>query len=372
MKKTIFALTLSLSLIGSLVACSLNYSKVQAVEIKPFTDVKSSFWAYTEIQELKNKGIAEPLVNNDFAPNKYITRSKAARMIVKSLGIDKKSYKNVSFKDVPKSHKDYKYIAIAVQEGFFNGINSVTFEPNGKLTRAQMAKVLTLSLDLRTREKFNFADVSKNHWAYEYINALYQNKITSAPNGKYSPNDSVTRAHQAVFLYRTMQIPQLPEFMKDTTVFDENIQIHIPTLNHPIMKKILVDGQSVVKKNGMKFIDAVTGVEAQSQGYKNPKDPNFRQVRLSEWNDDKSFFLTFDFRDDRAVDVATSWFQLLLPKIDLTESIKTKALEAKNNEHKGIRWQGNAEIIRLGDYRIKYGVNNLFRFFNMEVEYVGK
>jgi hypothetical protein len=372
MKSKILALGLSISLIGTIVTCTPIENKVQAVEIKPFTDVKSSFWAYTEIQELKNKGIAEPLVNNDFAPNKNITRSKAARMIVKSLGIDKKSYKNVSFKDVPKSHKDYKYIAIAVQEGFFSGINSVTFEPNGKLTRAQMAKILTLSLKLRTREEFNFTDVSKNHWAYEYINALYQNKITSAPNGKYSPNDSVTRAHQAVFLYRTMQVPQLPEFMKDTTVFDENINFHPIALENPLLTKVLKEGQTVVKKHNMKFVEANSFLEVKTDNYKNPKDPNFRQVTLSRWDDDRSFFLRFDFRDEKAIDVGSTWFDLLIPEANLVESIKWKALDARKNEYRGIRYEGTMEIIRLGDYRIKYGVNNLFRFFNMEVEYIGK
>jgi hypothetical protein len=370
MKKQLLALLLIISSLGN---TAFQVSAAAPTANSDFSDVISSFWAYTEIQELKNKGIAEALVKNDFAPGKEITRSKAARMIVKSLGIDKKSYKNVSFKDLPKSHEDYKYIAVAVQEGIFSGVNSTTFDPNGKLTRAQMAKILVLAFELRTREKAHFADVSQKHWAYDFINAMAQNNVTSAPKGKYSPNDAVTRAHQAVFLYRSMQVPKLPAFMKDATVFDKNIAVHPYILNHPLMMKVLSQGQGVVKKNGMKFIDANYGVEAQSEGYKNPKDKNFRQISLTpRGNDNKSFFLTFDFRDERAVDVATRWFELLIPEIDLTESIKTKALEAKNNEYRGIRWPGNGEIIQLGDYKIQYGVSPSFYFFNMAIEYTGK
>jgi hypothetical protein len=375
MKKSTFKIAMSLGILLSqpIIMGPVKTSHVSAATQDSFSDVKSSFWAYTEIQELKNKGIAEALVNNQFAPNKEITRAKAARMIVKSLGIEQNSLKNVSFKDVPRTHKDYKYIALAVNKGIFNGVNSTTFNPEGKLTRAQMAKILTLSFDLRTRQQAQFKDVKANHWAYEYVNILYWNQISTVPDMKFSPNQPVTRAHQAVFLYRSMKKPALPEYMKDTTLFDENIQVAGYTLGNPLMKKILVDGQDVVRKNGMKFIDAVGGVEAQSDGYKNPIDSNYRQVRISErGTDQKSFYLRFDFRDARAVDVASTWFDILLPQTNLKDSIRDKALEGKNNEYRGIMFEGNAEIIRVGDYKIKYGVTPILDFFNMEVEYIGK
>jgi hypothetical protein len=345
-----------------------------------FKDVKPSYWAYNEIKELKSRGIAEALVNNEFAPNKEITRAQAARMIVKMAGSELHSYKDVSFKDVPKSHPDYKYIALTVDRGIFSGKSSTTFDPDGKLTRAQMAKILSIAFNLKGTGKQSFPDVKKNHWANEYINILFSNKITSGTKGNFLPNDYITRGQQAVFLYRVMNIPgknvlqdPFPEFMKDTTLFDPNMGFRTYTLAHPLLKKVLLKGQEVVRKNKMKIVDADWSVEARSEGYKNPKDKNFRQVNLTpRGNDEKSFFLRFDFRDEKGVDVASKWFELLLPEIVLTESIKKKALEAKNNEYRGIRWEGNSEIIKIEDYEIKYGVTPSLDFFNIEVKHTGK
>jgi hypothetical protein len=118
----------------------------------------------------------------------------------------------------------------------------------------------------------------------------------------YLPNASVTRVHQAVFLYRSMQLPKgtnqdlMPDFMKDTTVFSPEIKFHPIVLDNPFLVKLLEEGQAVVRKNNMLIIEANNGLEAKSEGYKNPKDDNFRQVRLEQYgNDIKSFILRFDF-----------------------------------------------------------------------------
>jgi hypothetical protein len=377
MKKAIFAISLSLSLIGSLVACSQNSSKVQAVSIEPFSDVKTSFWAYKEIEDLRKKGVAEALSSKQFAPNQEITRSKAARMMVKALGAENDKYKEVSFSDVTKNNPDYKYIAIAVNRGIFSGKTDGTFEPNGSLTRAQMAKVLAIAFNIKVKGKHNLKDVNKNHWADQYVDALYSNKVTTGSNGKFLPNDPVLRAQQAVFLYRSMQLKKevssLPDFMKDTTVFSPNLAYESRVLEHPVLSKILKEGLPVVRKNKLLIIEAAIAVEARSDDYVNPKDKNFRQVTISQNStNSKSFYLRFDFRDERAVDIAANWFDIIIPEANLTESIRWKAKDAKANEKHGVMYDGTMEIIKIGDYDIKYGVNNSFRFFNIEVDYQGK
>jgi hypothetical protein len=380
MKKQVLAVGLSISLLSSLLAYNHSESKVLAKEITPFSDVNSKFWAYKEIDTLKKLGVAEPISGNQFAPNKEITRSKAARMMVKALGAENDTYKEISFSDASKQHPDYKYIAIAVNKGIFSGKPDGTFDPNGNLTRAQMAKTLTLAFNIKAKGKHPLKDVNNSHWANSFVDALYSNNITTGTKGMYLPNDSVTRVHQAVFLYRSMKAKgeiivegQLPEFMKDITVFSPNLVFESRVLKHPILFKILKEGQAVVKKNDSLIIEANGGVEAKSEGYVNPKDKNFRQVRISEDStNQKSFFLRFDFRDERAVDIAATWFDLIIPEANLNESIRWKAKDAKANEKFGIMYDGTMEIIKVGEYEIKYGVNNSFRFFNIEVEYKGK
>jgi hypothetical protein len=383
MKKQVIAFGLVASLLISLIACSPNQSRVQALEVKPFSDVKSNFWAYKEIEDLRNKGIAEPLSGDKFAPNTEITRSKAARMMVKALGAENESFKDISFADATKQHPDYKFIAIAVNKGIFSGKPDGTFDPNGNLTRAQMAKILAIAFEIKVKGQHNLKDVSNNHWADQYVDALYSNNITTGTNGMYLPNASVTRVHQAVFLYRSMQLPKevvtnpeqdlMPDFMKDTTVFSPDIKFNPFVLKNPLLVKILEEGQAVVRKNNMLIIEANNGVEAKSEGYKNPKDDNFRQVRLEQHgNDTRTFTLRFDFRDERAIDVATNWLNILLPEANLAESINAKALEADGYEKRGEYFMGNNQRIKVGDYEIKYGCNTFLEFFNLEATYVGK
>lgn len=74
------------------------------------------------------------------------------------------------------------------------------------MTRAQMAKVLVLAFDLTADEKEAFNDVPPTHWAYDYIAILMTNGITIGDQGNFRPNDPVTRAEFATFLYRALKL----------------------------------------------------------------------------------------------------------------------------------------------------------------------
>ena len=50
------------------------------------------------------------------------------------------------------------------------------FDPNGEMTRAQLAKVLVEAFNLKGSTAASFKDVPKDHWAHEYINILYHNE----------------------------------------------------------------------------------------------------------------------------------------------------------------------------------------------------
>jgi len=83
------------------------------------------------------------------------------------------------------------------------------FHPEKPLTRAQMAKLLTVSLgreadaELLQRYPSRFADVPDFHWAKGYVEALAETGITTGYSANsFAPEDPVTRAQMAVFLIR--------------------------------------------------------------------------------------------------------------------------------------------------------------------------
>ena len=89
-----------------------------------------------------------------FYPNKTVTRQEAAIISVRMLeqagySLPIANTSEVPFKDfnhVAANARDY--VAIAYQLGIFGGKSNGKFDPNEQLTRSQMAKVLYTTLQL--------------------------------------------------------------------------------------------------------------------------------------------------------------------------------------------------------------------------------
>lgn len=131
----------------------------------------------------------------------YPTRVEIAVTLAEELGLT--ANKEVSiFKDISNNHPEISSIAAVAEAGIFTGSNG-SFMPDGKLSRAQLAKVLVESFNLEGRSPVSFDDVSNNHWAKEYIEILYHNKITTGyENGKFGVDDYVTEGQFKKFIDR--------------------------------------------------------------------------------------------------------------------------------------------------------------------------
>lgn len=134
-------------------------------------------------------------------PTPGATRVEIAVKIANQLELTATS--NVSpFKDVTNDHPEFSSIAAVQEAGIFTG-NNGAFMPDGTLTRAQLAKVLVEAFGLEGRTPVTFKDVDNGHWATEYIEILYHNKVTTGyENGNFGPNDPVTPGQVDKFIDR--------------------------------------------------------------------------------------------------------------------------------------------------------------------------
>ena len=72
-----------------------------------------------------------------------------------------------------------------------------------------MAKVLDIAFDLYMTQQAAFYDVYVAHWGYTKANALKASGVASGyPGGEFMPNESVTRAHYAQFLYAAIKVKE--------------------------------------------------------------------------------------------------------------------------------------------------------------------
>lgn len=167
-----------------------------------FSDVQQDHWAWKMIQQMAKQGIITGYQDGTFKPNAPIQRQHVALMLTRALELKKKKEVD-AFNDIPTTHLYFEVISQVQQAGLFDGIDG-KFQPKANMTRAQMAKVLVLALDMTSTEKKIFKDVPITHWAYDYIAILAANGIATGYQGNFRANDFVTRAEFTTFLYRVL------------------------------------------------------------------------------------------------------------------------------------------------------------------------
>jgi len=157
-----------------------------------------------------------------FMPNASVTRAQMAMMLARFLTNGNiPSTTDISFKDTA-NHPSKDAIEFVKQVGLFKGATETTFNPNGTITRAEMANVVahwTESLCAQYPSKAichvsgnrqSFTDVLSNHWA---ANAIEQVSTWGIMTGNsettFNPNGSLTRAQAVKVLNQLFERPAL-------------------------------------------------------------------------------------------------------------------------------------------------------------------
>lgn len=129
------------------------------------------------------------------------TRADVAVALADKLNLPTTSTESV-FKDVSSQHPQIGAIAAVAAAGIFTGSNG-SFNPDGQLTRAQLAKVLVEAFGLEGASGATFTDVPANHWAKSYIEILAHNEVTTGyVDGRFGVDDHVTLTQLNTFIDR--------------------------------------------------------------------------------------------------------------------------------------------------------------------------
>ncbi|MEK5230258.1 S-layer homology domain-containing protein [Lysinibacillus sp. FSL K6-0232] len=142
-----------------------------------------------------------------FGPEKNVTRAQVALMLARILGYTEEQVSQAPFKDVAQTHPAAGAIAFVKAQGLMNGDNQGNFHAGAKMTRAEMATVVANFKELAVEEDvaLTFKD-TKGHWAQWIIEAnRTAGIINGLPNGKFAPNDALTRAQAVVMINRMFE-----------------------------------------------------------------------------------------------------------------------------------------------------------------------
>jgi|GEM_PF-1967627 len=179
---------------------------------KTFYDVENSRNSHTEaIQYLNNLNVYDYKSGNQFNFSKPVSRAEASKILQtilssdSALAIPKERSYNGKFKDVTNSTPFAQEIIWAYESGIFDGDEYGNFNPDQPVKRSHLSKILVESLKLNGGTTISFKDVSKSSWYYDYVNILASYGITTGnENNQFLPNNNVTSAQMATFLYRAL------------------------------------------------------------------------------------------------------------------------------------------------------------------------
>lgn len=173
---------------------------------EPFTDVPGDKWYHDYVIEMFKKGVIQGMTQTTFEPEGKLTRAQIAVLLYRMAG-EPEVEDLKSFDDVKEDIWYAKAVAWAKKEGLVKGMTEKTFEPDGTLTRAQLVTILYRKAGSpKVEDKASFDDVKADAW---YADAVAWAKAAKIVNGMtektFEPDGVCTRAQAAKIL--SIEVP---------------------------------------------------------------------------------------------------------------------------------------------------------------------
>lgn len=176
-------------------------------EVKnPFTDVKEGDAFYEDILWAADKNIVDGIKADDgtmtFQANGKLTRAQVVQMLWNANG-KPEAKAAADFSDVAADAWYAKAVAWAVEAGVINGIGDGTFAPDAECTRAQFVKMLWVINGSPKADAADFSDVAADAWYAQAVAWAAAQEVTLGDGaGHFLPGDSCTRGQAVAFLHR--------------------------------------------------------------------------------------------------------------------------------------------------------------------------
>ena len=172
------------------------------------TDVPQNVWYHTAVDFMVMHELMLGVSEGRFAPESAMTRAQLVTVLYRIAG-EPETDGTHGFTDVANGTWYSDAIAWAAQNGVVNGIGNNKFDPDGYVTREQIATILFryMKSEPVAEDKLGaFPDADKvSSYAVEALNWAVAEGLINGSDGKLLPNDTATRAQVAVILMRLLQ-----------------------------------------------------------------------------------------------------------------------------------------------------------------------
>ncbi len=134
--------------------------------------------------------------------------------------------KELPFKDC-ENHWAKDFIEALYNADIVNGTDDDRFEPDSPITRAQCAKILAMvcGLDTKQAKDSSFTDIDGNEWYAPYVNAVFKADIVSGyEDNTFKPDKNITRQELAKMLCLAAEVLGIvPDTKNEITYSDADL-----------------------------------------------------------------------------------------------------------------------------------------------------
>ena len=182
-----------------------------AASANAFKDVKQGAWYTKSVNYVVEKGLMAGVSTTLFGTTTKLTRAMTVTIIAKLVNADTSAYASSVFDDVPAGKWFTKAVGWAKANNIVDGTSATTFNPNGNVTREQLALMLyklSLKYDItnsysQEKELSDFSDEAEvSTWARNAVKwALNTGIISGNTATTLNPKGYATRAEAATIFY---------------------------------------------------------------------------------------------------------------------------------------------------------------------------
>ncbi len=183
-----------------------KFAVIEKPERVEFDDVDKDFsWAVDAIEVLAGKGIIKG-TGQGFEPRRSITRAEFVSLIVGALDLSTDEGDKRVFSDVQSTDWFSQAVKTASNNDIVSGDGNGKFRPNDEITRNEIASIF-YKLD-QTKEQINNDVTLKDYdkipnWALDGVKYVYNEGLMKGYDDKeFKGNRSLSRAEAAVVIYR--------------------------------------------------------------------------------------------------------------------------------------------------------------------------
>ena len=179
--------------------------KEEDTEKAVFADLGGYVWAEEAISYMSEKGYVKGVSEKEFSPAKQITRAEFVAIMTRCMGYTAEENEGNIFADVSNDFWGYSSIMAAYKNGIISGTGERTFNPNGNISRQDMAVILNniyKNTENTAEMRTSFEDWDEiSEYAREAVGTLYGAGILNGADNKYNPKGLCTRAEAVQAIY---------------------------------------------------------------------------------------------------------------------------------------------------------------------------